>query len=150
MSRGLKNNNPGNIRISATKYLGEVQPSQDRSFKQFKEMRYGYRAMFVIINRMKAIISQPMEGKTEAQVRAEREAAIKHLNEKGYVVVDTVFPNFTNEGNIPLKYLAKSIEAIADVDLVYFIGNWKDARSCRIEFECCVQYGVEFEFEFEK
>ncbi|MDR2064565.1 MAG: structural protein P5 [Prevotellaceae bacterium] len=50
MSRGLKNNNPGNIRISTTKYLGEVQPSQDRSFKQFKEMRYGYRAMFVLLH----------------------------------------------------------------------------------------------------
>lgn len=49
MSRGLNNNNPGNIRLSATKYLGEVQPSQDKSFKQFKEMRFGYRAMFVLL-----------------------------------------------------------------------------------------------------
>jgi hypothetical protein len=49
MSRGLKNCNPGNIRISATKYLGEVQPSQDRAFKQFIEMRYGYRAIFVLL-----------------------------------------------------------------------------------------------------
>jgi hypothetical protein len=49
MSRGLKNNNPGNIRISATKYEGEIQPSQDKAFKQFAEMRYGYRAMFVLL-----------------------------------------------------------------------------------------------------
>jgi Asp-tRNA(Asn)/Glu-tRNA(Gln) amidotransferase A subunit family amidase len=96
---------------------------------------------------MKAIISQPMKGKTEAQVRAEREAAIKHLNESGYEVVDTVFPDFTNKGNIPLKYLAKSIEAIADVDLVYFIGDWKSARGCRIEFDCCLHYEIKTEFE---
>jgi Asp-tRNA(Asn)/Glu-tRNA(Gln) amidotransferase A subunit family amidase len=96
---------------------------------------------------MKAMISQPMKGKTEAQVRAERESAIEYLTAKGYEVVDTVFPDFTNRGNIPLKYLAKSIEAISDVDLVYFIGNWKDARGCRIEFECCIQYGIKFRVE---
>jgi Asp-tRNA(Asn)/Glu-tRNA(Gln) amidotransferase A subunit family amidase len=96
---------------------------------------------------MKAIISQPMKGKTEAQVRAERESAIEYLNTKGYEVVDTVFPDFTNKGNIPLKYLAKSIEAISDVDLVYFIGDWQNARGCRIEFECCIHYGIKFMLE---
>jgi Asp-tRNA(Asn)/Glu-tRNA(Gln) amidotransferase A subunit family amidase len=95
---------------------------------------------------MKAIISQPMKGKTEAQVRAEREEAMKHLNGLGYEVVDTVFPDFTNTGNIPLKYLAKAIEAIADVDLVYFIGDWRNARGCRIEFEVCIHYGIKVEF----
>ncbi|MDH6357239.1 structural protein P5 [Parabacteroides sp. PF5-9] len=49
MSRGLRNNNPGNIRISATKYQGEIQPSQDRAFKQFQTMAHGYRAMFMLL-----------------------------------------------------------------------------------------------------
>lgn len=49
MSRGLRNFNPGNIRISKTKYLGEVKPSQDRAFKQFETMAWGYRAMFVLL-----------------------------------------------------------------------------------------------------
>lgn len=48
--RGLKNHNPGNIRQSVTKYLGEVRPSQDRAFKQFESMAYGYRAMFVLLD----------------------------------------------------------------------------------------------------
>lgn len=48
-SRGLRNNNPGNIRISNTKYRGEVQPSQDKAFKQFETIEDGYRAMFVIL-----------------------------------------------------------------------------------------------------
>lgn len=47
--RGLRNNNPGNIRISKTKYLGEVRPSQDSAFKQFTTMAYGYRAMFTLL-----------------------------------------------------------------------------------------------------
>lgn len=49
MTRGLKNNNPGNIRISAIKYLGEVPKSKDMAFKQFESMAYGYRAMFVLL-----------------------------------------------------------------------------------------------------
>ena len=49
LPRGLRNNNPGNIRISKTKYLGEVQPSQDTAFKQFKSIEWGYRAMFVLL-----------------------------------------------------------------------------------------------------
>jgi Asp-tRNA(Asn)/Glu-tRNA(Gln) amidotransferase A subunit family amidase len=96
---------------------------------------------------MKAMISQPMKGKTEEQVREERQAAINRLNKQGYEVVDTVFPDFTNKGNIPLKYLSKSIEFLADVDLVYFIGDWKSARGCRIEFECCLHYGIKFLLE---
>jgi len=49
MTRGLRNNNPGNIRISSTKYQGEIQPSQDSAFKQFETMPYGYRAMFMVL-----------------------------------------------------------------------------------------------------
>lgn len=53
MSRGLRNRNPGNIRISKTKYLGEVTPSKDRAFKQFSTMAWGYRAMFVLLHTYK-------------------------------------------------------------------------------------------------
>ena len=50
MSRGLRNNNPGNIRQSNTRYLGEVRPSQDAAFKQFETAAWGYRAMFVLLD----------------------------------------------------------------------------------------------------
>ena len=49
ISRGYKNNNPGNIRINSDVFEGEVRPSADKSFKQFKSMAYGYRAMFIVI-----------------------------------------------------------------------------------------------------
>ena len=47
MSRGLRNCNPGNIRINGDKFQGEVIPSKDKAFKQFTTMAFGYRAMFV-------------------------------------------------------------------------------------------------------
>jgi Asp-tRNA(Asn)/Glu-tRNA(Gln) amidotransferase A subunit family amidase len=91
----------------------------------------------------KAMISQPMRGKTEEQVRIERKETIDMLNEQGYEVVDTVFPDFKDEGNVPLKYLAKSLEFMADVDYVYFMDGWRDARGCRIEHAAAVDYGIE-------
>ena len=50
MSRGLRNNNPGNIRRSRVRYKGEVRPSRDPDFKEFSSMAYGYRAMFVLLD----------------------------------------------------------------------------------------------------
>lgn len=47
--RGIRNNNPGNIRLSRTTYKGEVTPSSDKAFKQFESMAYGYRAVFVTL-----------------------------------------------------------------------------------------------------
>ncbi|MBU9058328.1 structural protein P5 [Parabacteroides merdae] len=47
--RGLRNNNPGNIRINSDLFQGEIRPSKDKSFKQFETMVYGYRAIFKIL-----------------------------------------------------------------------------------------------------
>ena len=49
MSRGLRNNNPGNIRLSRTVWQGEIRPSRDRSFCQFRTMAYGYRALIKLL-----------------------------------------------------------------------------------------------------
>ena len=49
VSRGLRNNNPGNIRNSSTVWQGEVTPSKDKSFKQFSSMAYGYRALIKLL-----------------------------------------------------------------------------------------------------
>ena len=49
ISRGYKNCNPGNIRINGDKFQGEIIPSQDKEFKQFETMAYGYRAIFKIL-----------------------------------------------------------------------------------------------------
>lgn len=48
--RGYRNCNPGNIEKNKDVYQGEVLPSQDSRFKQFKSMAYGYRAMFVTLD----------------------------------------------------------------------------------------------------
>lgn len=49
MSRGYRNFNPGNIRLSRVKYRGE-KPSTDAQFKQFETMAWGFRAVFVLLH----------------------------------------------------------------------------------------------------
>lgn len=49
MARGYSNFNPGNIRNSPVRYLGEKE-STDIAFKQFESMAWGFRAMFVLLD----------------------------------------------------------------------------------------------------
>jgi hypothetical protein len=42
--RGIRNNNPLNIRHSADQWQGACEEQKDKSFVQFKSMAYGYRA----------------------------------------------------------------------------------------------------------
>ena len=44
MTRGIRNNNPLNIRHSADKWQGARMEQTDKAFVQFKSMAYGYRA----------------------------------------------------------------------------------------------------------
>lgn len=79
-SRGLRNNNPGNIRLSPTPWLGEVRPSQDSAFCQFRTMAHGYRALIKLLRnyrRLHGCLSvahfitrwaPPQENNTEAYI----------------------------------------------------------------------------------
>ena len=50
MPRGIRNNNPLNIRIGNA-WVGEVMNPTDTQFEQFTHMVYGLRAGFVLIRR---------------------------------------------------------------------------------------------------
>ncbi len=55
LSRGIRNNNPGNIRKGVSRFRGEVFPSQDLEFKQFSTAAWGYRAIFLLIYNYNAL-----------------------------------------------------------------------------------------------
>lgn len=48
--RGIRNNNPLNIRIGNT-WLGERNNPTDKAFEEFVSIEYGYRAAFCILRR---------------------------------------------------------------------------------------------------
>ena len=105
---------------------------------------------------MKAMLSQPMNGKTEEEIVATREKAIKVLETQGYELVDTYFndewsrkENMEAEGviQIPVRFLAKALEKMSLCDAVYFCKGWEQARGCRIEHEVAVAYGLNVIYE---
>ena len=48
-ARGIRNNNPLNIRRSADKWQGLKAQQEDREFFQFSEMKWGWRAAFRLL-----------------------------------------------------------------------------------------------------
>lgn len=50
LPRGIRNNNPLNIRIG-NKWIGEVESPTDKEFEQFVSMVYGLRAGFILLRR---------------------------------------------------------------------------------------------------
>ena len=99
---------------------------------------------------MKVMISQPMNGKKESQIRLERQKVIKKLEDLGWQVTDTIFsdeaPKRINPG---IYYLSKSIEEISKIDAVMFMNGWEKARRCRIEHDICLQYEIPTMYEYE-
>lgn len=47
--RGLRNNNPGNLRLSGDRWKGLRPVQTDRDFFQFVSMPYGYRALLITL-----------------------------------------------------------------------------------------------------
>jgi hypothetical protein len=79
--RGLRNNNPLNIRHNADHLQGEIKPGTDKSFKTFPSLPYGYRAAFVVLatylsrgqNTIEKIIAKwapPIENNTEGYIKS--------------------------------------------------------------------------------
>lgn len=93
----------------------------------------------------KLFISQPMEDKTDEEILAVRERAIKSaervLGEK-VEVIDSFFQNAPHDVK-PLWYLAKSLELLSTADVAYFAKDWDKYRGCRIENECAIAYGID-------
>lgn len=88
---------------------------------------------------MKIMISQPMNGKTEEQIRNERKSLVKELEKEGYEVLDNIFEDFDDDVS-PIYYLAKSIEILDQADIVVFMEGWGKARGCVIEHEIALKY----------
>lgn len=93
----------------------------------------------------KLFISQPMRGKTDEEILAVREKAIasaeRHLGEK-VEVIDSFFQNAPAEAK-PLWFLGKSLELLSTADVAYFAKGWEDARGCRVENTCAIEYGID-------
>lgn len=57
-------------------------------------------------------------------------------------VIDSFFQNAPADAR-PLWFLGKSLELLSTADIAYFAKGWEDARGCRIENQCAIEYGIE-------
>ena len=92
----------------------------------------------------KLFISQPMRGKTNEEILAVRQKAVasaeRNLGEK-VEVIDSFFQDAPVDAK-PLWYLGKSLELLSTADVAYFAKGWEEARGCRIENTCAIEYGI--------
>lgn len=86
-----------------------------------------------------------MRNKTDEEILAEREKAIKFVKEKyrdDVQIIDSFFQSAPVDAK-PLWFLAKSLELLSSADIAVFCKDWQEARGCKIEHECAVKYGIE-------
>ena len=105
---------------------------------------------------MKAMISQPMAGKTDEEIAEARERAKAKLEKMGYEFVNTLFTDewYSDEAmrgrgvvQVPLCFLAKSLENMSLCHAAYFCKGWEQARGCRIEHDAATAYGLDIIYE---
>ena len=93
----------------------------------------------------KLFISQPMKGKTDAEILAVREKAIKSAEKQvgeSVQVIDSFFQNAPVNAR-PLWYLGESLKLLAEADVAYFAKGWVEARCCKIEHTCALEYNID-------
>lgn len=104
----------------------------------------------------KAMMSQPMHGKSDEEIVATREKAMAALAILGFEVVNTYFTDewyssasMRERGveNIPLCFFTKSIENMSKCHAAYFCKGWENARGCRLEHEVAKAYGLTILYE---
>lgn len=100
-----------------------------------------------------AMISQPMNGKTDEEIAMQHERAVRILETKGYKVINTLFTDEWHEKEkcdaavLPLHFLARAIEKMSRCRAVYFCKGWGNARGCRIEHAVAEAYGLDILYE---
>lgn len=102
------------------------------------------------------MLSQPMAGKTEKEIIDTRNRAVAELEKRGFEIVNTLFTDewYSQQSmkqrgvvQIPLCFLAKSLENMSLCHAAYFCKGWENARGCRIEHEAAKAYGLEIIYE---
>ena len=104
----------------------------------------------------KAMISQPMHGKSEEEIKTTRLRALQALAARNYAIVNTLFTDewysedrSAERGvvNRPLMFFAKSIADMSHCHAVYFCKGWENARGCKLEHAVAEAYGLTIIYE---
>jgi hypothetical protein len=92
---------------------------------------------------MRVYISQPTIGKTAEEIRHTKRILAERAKKRfGEVeILETKLNSIPDEAN-GLWLLSKSLETMAQADVVYFADGWEKSKRCKIENQCAMAYGL--------
>lgn len=96
----------------------------------------------------KLFISQPMNGKSEEDIRKVRKIAVKQAKKvlgEDVEVLETYID--LGEDAKPLEYIGESIKILAKADIVFMCDDWHKYRGCYIEQLCATNYYIPIIFK---
>ena len=110
--RGLRNNNPLNIRHSADKWQGARINQTDKSFVQFESMAYGYRAAWKTLESYWKHFKSQRQPFTGASIIA-RWAPPAETNTDAYVRTVLGLTSLGGKEHLPRPFMGYMLEKLA-------------------------------------
>lgn len=92
----------------------------------------------------KLFISQPMRGKTDEEILAERTLGVQEAKKRTGEDVEVIDSFFADTTLSPLECLGESLKLLAKADIAYFARGWEGARGCVVEWMCAEEYGIPY------
>lgn len=129
LPRGLRNLNPLNIRISTDKFVGEVQPSTDKAFKQFQTMAYGYRAAFKIlrnyINNYKCDTIRKIISRWAPETENNTLAYVMTVSDRSGIAPDAILSADNREEMVRIVAAMSFVENGQEAEMVDVLDGWE-------------------------
>lgn len=99
----------------------------------------------VFSKKKRLMISIPMNGLTNEDVKKNLERVKEIIEPQGYEIVDSFIEQSPKKEvlNAPIWYMAKSLEVMSKCDAIYLCKGWDKARGCLIEYQVAMEYGME-------
>ena len=109
--RGIRNNNPLNIRHSADQWQGASETQTDKSFVQFKTMAYGYRAAWKVLESYWKHFKRQRQPFTVAHIIA-RWAPPSENHTDAYVSTVLKLTSLGGKENLPRPFMGIAIDKL--------------------------------------
>ena len=89
----------------------------------------------------KVFLGHPMAGLSDDEILEVRAGAYQWALENIGPDIE-IIDSFLDLGLVhPLIYIAKSIELLAQADIILVLPGWEMSKGCKIEVECALLYG---------
>lgn len=127
MTRGIRNNNPGNIRKDGEMWKGEVY-GMDKDFKTFNSMQWGVRAMFHLLNNYRLLHGcdtlEKLINRWAPPVENDTQVYVSFVSERAGVPKSSRIMTTNKDVMIPIVRAMIRMENGTDVPESYITEGW--------------------------